>query len=747
MIKNYIIPKTILVFVLFLNGHLFSFSQAPESFNYQTIIKNAQGEAIANQEIAMQISILEASPSGTSVYTETHQPETNSFGLVNLLIGEGEVVLGDFETIAWGEDSYFIKIEMDITGGAAYTEIGTMPLLSVPYALYAKNVQNKDDADADPANEIQTLSIADDQLAISDGNTVTLPGEDETNELQTIEISGDQLSISDGNTVALPDADTANELQTIQLDADQLSISKGNSISLGDFVSPWQPENENIYYNGGNVGIGKNQPSSKLEVKGDSTSNDTDPLFQVINKYGDTVFAVFPDGVVIYINDSTTKGSIGGFAVSGRTVTKEGTNDYLRITADSTRIYINDAAKGNIGGFAVSGRTVTKGSSNEFLRVTPDSTRVYVKKSTKGNIGGFAVSGRTVTKGIEEPMFLSTFDSTRVYIDSSSSKGNIGGFAVSGRTVTKGQTYNFMNLTPNNYFIGHRSGESITTGLYNVFLGYEAGKNTDGGVVSHYGSSNVFLGYQSGLNNQRGFDNIFIGNSSGKSNTTGSQNIFMGTNTGISNVGGYENIFIGNMAGEANDDGIHNVYIGNDAGKDNITGQSNVAIGHAAAMSNTNLQNVFIGMSSGMANVDGMQNTFVGALSGQVNDGSGNVIVGIASGRYSSGSNNVYLGKFAGYSSQGSGNVFIGVNAGYDIDRSNRLFITNSNVDSTQALIYGEFDNHYLRFNATTHINDVLILQPTTAPSNPIEGTIYMDAEHKIKVYNGTEWKTIQFEP
>ncbi len=47
--------------------------------------------------------------------------------------------------------------------------------MSAPYALYARNVQYNDDADASPTNEIQSLSINGNQLTISQGNTVTLP--------------------------------------------------------------------------------------------------------------------------------------------------------------------------------------------------------------------------------------------------------------------------------------------------------------------------------------------------------------------------------------------------------------------------------------------------------------------------------------------------------------------------------------------------------------------------------------------
>jgi hypothetical protein len=58
---------------------------------------------------------------------------------VSIAIGTGSVVSGDFTTIDWSIGTYFIKTETDPTGGASYTITGTSQLLSVPFALQAKN--------------------------------------------------------------------------------------------------------------------------------------------------------------------------------------------------------------------------------------------------------------------------------------------------------------------------------------------------------------------------------------------------------------------------------------------------------------------------------------------------------------------------------------------------------------------------------------------------------------------------------
>jgi hypothetical protein len=113
-------------------------AQVPEAFKYQAIARDLSGNIIANQNISLRINILQGSSTGTSVYCETHSVISNGFGLMNLEIGNGTYVSGSFSGITWGTSTFYVKIEMDETGGTNYQAMGTSQLLSVPYALYAK---------------------------------------------------------------------------------------------------------------------------------------------------------------------------------------------------------------------------------------------------------------------------------------------------------------------------------------------------------------------------------------------------------------------------------------------------------------------------------------------------------------------------------------------------------------------------------------------------------------------------------
>ncbi|MEN8229279.1 MAG: hypothetical protein ABFS38_14060 [Bacteroidota bacterium] len=124
------------VFFFILTGY--GFSQVPEAFNYQAVVRNSSGELIANQNVSFKISILQNSESGTVVYSESHAVMTNDFGLANLKIGEGTVLDGVFSPGGWGAASHFIKVELDPAGGSSYVLLGTTQMVAVPYAFHAQ---------------------------------------------------------------------------------------------------------------------------------------------------------------------------------------------------------------------------------------------------------------------------------------------------------------------------------------------------------------------------------------------------------------------------------------------------------------------------------------------------------------------------------------------------------------------------------------------------------------------------------
>ncbi|PLX01203.1 MAG: hypothetical protein C0594_13865, partial [Marinilabiliales bacterium] len=417
------------------------------------------------------------------------------------------------------------------------------------------------------------------------------------------------------------------------------------------------------------------------------------------------IFAVYPNGVRVNVpNDPALKatGSKGGFAVGGFSPAKSEVQEYLRVTPDSVRVYIDDEytdskATGSKGGFAVGGFSPAKGSlTNNYLFVQDDSSRVW----TDGD-GGFEI------------LDLAT------------------------------SSTNYMDLTPNNYFIGHESGQKVQAN-YNSTFGYQTGKELI------WGAQNVFIGYQAGMNNDESM-NVFIGASAG-TNSSSVSSILIGKEAGMesatansiligngagkyasgdantiigfysgylsTNTGAY-NSFFGNQSGSYNTTGYNNSIFGYKAGFYNYTGRSNSIFGFESGLgassqsydycsfygsssghaNTTGDYNTFLGYESGLANTSGYNNTFIGARSGIANTtGLNNICIGYRSGgSNSTGSGNTMVGYYSGYNTTGSNNVMLGNYAGYSETGSNKLYIDVSTTSS--PLIYGEFDNNQLRFN------------------------------------------------
>jgi len=131
----YLMAFILLLTVLLLLLGLSVFSQPPQAFKYQAVVRDGNGNIISGQSVNLRISIHNETPVGTILYQEMFSETTNQFGLVSLNIGMGSPVIGTFNTIDWRFDSKFIEVE--IGEGADYYSLGTSELFSVPYALYS----------------------------------------------------------------------------------------------------------------------------------------------------------------------------------------------------------------------------------------------------------------------------------------------------------------------------------------------------------------------------------------------------------------------------------------------------------------------------------------------------------------------------------------------------------------------------------------------------------------------------------
>ena len=177
------------------------YAQAPQGFNYQATVRNQEGQLITNQNVYFKFNLMQGSPTSVPVFTETHYVPTDDKGTVNLIIGQGTADTGtaNFNEINWSLGNYHMGIELNTGNG--YIALGTLQLMSVPYALYAEqtgavpetpslaSVLDKNNS----ANNLQIKNLGDptdDQDAVNKAYVTQL--ENEIKKINTIlELSGD----------------------------------------------------------------------------------------------------------------------------------------------------------------------------------------------------------------------------------------------------------------------------------------------------------------------------------------------------------------------------------------------------------------------------------------------------------------------------------------------------------------------------------------------------------------------------
>lgn len=229
-------------------------AQAPQAICYQAAAKDGQGADLVGQEISIRAAIVRGNPTGVVEWEEIHMPTTDQFGLFTINVGEGSSTgngaQASIADIQWGNGNYWLRIEMDPTGGMNFTLMGTTQIISVPYALYAGQAGNAATADvatmaieAENALVSQTTiqAITSDTAMYSYAAATALDDmdKDPSNELQTLQLTGDTLqlvdasgNVSPGASITLGDNSSTNEIQELTLDNGLLSISGGNAVNL-----------------------------------------------------------------------------------------------------------------------------------------------------------------------------------------------------------------------------------------------------------------------------------------------------------------------------------------------------------------------------------------------------------------------------------------------------------------------------------------------------------------------------------
>jgi len=292
-----------LLFLLLMLVSALAMAQAPKGFSYQAVIRNSNGQPIANQSVKVHILLTDKQATIT-YYEEQHTTlTTNVQGVANLIIGEGTLKQGALDAVPWQSGEVYIKVEVDPTGTSGYQAMGQpSKLYSVPYALFAEN-----------AKEVvsQPTALDDDPIFVVKNKAGQI--------VFAVYQTGVRVFVEDSPTIKGARGGFA---------VGGLSQTKAGNTTEYFRITP---DSARIYTN-------------KTNSKGARGGFAVGGLSQT-KIAAEDYLQITPDSARIYINNSMTKGARGGFAVGGLSQTKVGKTSFFNIETNNTSIIYPSQAR------------------------------------------------------------------------------------------------------------------------------------------------------------------------------------------------------------------------------------------------------------------------------------------------------------------------------------------------------------------------------------------------------------------
>lgn len=109
------------------------FGQPTKSFAFQSTLLDENQIPVNSSSVTLRANILDTT--GEIAFTEDHEIVTDEIGYFNIEVGRGILLSGDFESLSWKDEQYFLRLDW-ISNDQA-TRLGNIELLSVPYAFVA----------------------------------------------------------------------------------------------------------------------------------------------------------------------------------------------------------------------------------------------------------------------------------------------------------------------------------------------------------------------------------------------------------------------------------------------------------------------------------------------------------------------------------------------------------------------------------------------------------------------------------
>ena len=656
-----------LLFLALLALSFTGFAQAPNLLNYQGVARNAVGNPLPNQSMKLRLSIHDLLPSGAVVYSEIRQITTNLGGLFSAQIGSAGASssTGTLGGVNWVVGNKFLQVELDPTSNNNYIDLGTVQLVSVPYAFGAGSAATvKTNANltgvvtsVGNATSIANGAITSDMIGTLNKSKVGLDLVNNTSDaskpISTLTQSALDLKANAASLATVATSGSYNDLTNKPAVPAEYSLPNASASSLGG------------------IKVGSNL---------------------IIDDNG------VLSGAASYSLPNASASELGGVKVgTGLTIT-----DGVLSASSSGVPYTGATQAVDLGAFDLKVNGITFGRG---LNGSTDNNVGIGKDVLRGVTGG-----SYLTAVGHESLYSNTTGYNNTAIGSAALKANTGGLAntaIGSNSLSNNTTANFNtavgshalrnNTGGNNTAVGSGALEFNTTGAQNSAFGLNALKNNTTGsnntatgvnaLESNInGNENTANGVNALQSNTEGRQNSAFGFSALQRNTTGKYNTATGFNALSKNTTGEQNTATGWYALQANTTGGNNTAFGWAALYPNTDGDNNTAVGEGALKNNsTGDDNSAFGEGTLANNTTGKYNSAFGRESLHNSSGDNNTAIGWRAGNVNTtGTNNTAIGMQANF---GANNLTNATAVGYQANASasNSIQLGNTAVTNVKT--------------------------------------------------------------
>ncbi len=168
--------------ILLLLFSIFAFSANAQidGISYQAVIIDNNPQEIPGVDIpannlpnaSLEVKFTIIDNTGSNEYQEIHKTETDPFGMINLMIGQGEAIGGSanqFNQIYWSDDKT-LTVEIDLEDGNGFVLFSEQALTYIPYVKHREIIATST-LDVDGATNINNT------LDVNNGSTTRLSGD------------------------------------------------------------------------------------------------------------------------------------------------------------------------------------------------------------------------------------------------------------------------------------------------------------------------------------------------------------------------------------------------------------------------------------------------------------------------------------------------------------------------------------------------------------------------------------------